>query len=149
MIELLDMIAFTLSKSKQNYSVIEKECLAVVCIYNEAVLSLPPRPPISIDNRPCSTTMAVPLSHNNNWYLSVVQDYSYQGSRCHSTTWPTATWITAELVKLCSVVGIPEILHSDQGRNFESTLLHNTLEMLGVNKSHTTAYMCTILKVMV
>lgn len=37
-------------------------------------------------------------------------------------------------------MGMPEILHSDQGRNFESTLLHNTLEVFGVTKSHTTAY---------
>lgn len=37
-------------------------------------------------------------------------------------------------------MGIPDILHSDQGRNFESTLLRNTLEVFGVTKSHTTAY---------
>jgi len=36
--------------------------------------------------------------------------------------------------------GIPEVLHSDQGRNFESTILLQTLEAFGINKSHTTAY---------
>ena len=51
-----------------------------------------------------------------------------------------ATRITAELVKLCSVIGVPEILHLDQGQNFESTLLRSTLEVFGVVKSHTTAY---------
>ena len=45
-----------------------------------------------------------------------------------------------ELVKVFSRYGIPDILHSDQGRNFESTILCQTLEAFGVTKSHTTAY---------
>ena len=36
--------------------------------------------------------------------------------------------------------GIPDILHSDQGRNFESTILCQTLDAFGVTKSRTTAY---------
>ena len=35
---------------------------------------------------------------------------------------------------------VPDILHSDQGRNFESTLLQQTLNAFGTSKSHTTAY---------
>ena len=34
----------------------------------------------------------------------------------------------------------PDIVHSDQGRNFESTVFHQTLEAFGVHKSRTTAY---------
>ena len=34
----------------------------------------------------------------------------------------------------------PEILHSDQGRNFESSILAQTLQAFGVHKSQTTAY---------
>ena len=52
----------------------------------------------------------------------------------------TASCITDELVKLYSRTGIPEILHSDQGRNFESTLLWQTREAFGIEKSHITAY---------
>ena len=44
------------------------------------------------------------------------------------------------MAKVFSRYGIPEILHSDQGRNFEITILLQTLEAFGVNKSHTTAY---------
>ena len=33
-----------------------------------------------------------------------------------------------------------EILHSDQGRNFESTLFHQVLEAFGIHKCRTTAY---------
>ena len=35
----------------------------------------------------------------------------------------TATTITRELVKVFSKYGLPEILHLDQGHNFESSLL--------------------------
>ena len=44
------------------------------------------------------------------------------------------------MIKVFSRYGIPDILHSDQGRNFESTILLQTLEAFGVTKSHTTAY---------
>ena len=36
--------------------------------------------------------------------------------------------------------GIPDIVHSDQGRNFESTLMKQTLEVFGIAKTRTTAY---------
>ena len=39
-----------------------------------------------------------------------------------------------------SIYGLPEILHSDQGQNFESSLLRQTLDAFGIAKSRTTAY---------
>jgi len=36
--------------------------------------------------------------------------------------------------------GLPDILHSDQGRNFESCILKQTTAAFGVIKSHTTVY---------
>ena len=35
---------------------------------------------------------------------------------------------------------IPDTLHSDQGQNFESLILQQTLDTFGVNKSQTSAY---------
>ena len=84
--------------------------------------------------------LEVPTSRNNNRYLLVVQDYF--------TKWPvaiplrdqTASRISTELVKLFSTYGQPDLLHSDQGRNFESTILSQVLEAFGVEKTRTTAY---------
>ena len=85
-------------------------------------------------------TLEVPLSSSNNRYLFVVQDYFTKWADATPLPDQTATRISAELVKLFSVFGHPEILHPHQGRNFESAILTQTLEAFGVTKSHTTAY---------
>ena len=84
--------------------------------------------------------LEVLLSYNNSRYLLVVQDYFTKWATAIPLPDQTAVRITAELVKLFSMFGVPEILHSDQGRNFESTILRQTLEAFGVSKSRTTAY---------
>ena len=43
-------------------------------------------------------------------------------------------------MKLCATYGLLEIVHSDQGRAFESTILRQTLEAFGTKKTHTTPY---------
>ena len=52
----------------------------------------------------------------------------------------TAVRITNELVKLFSMLGLPQIVHSDQGKNFESAILKHTLEAFDICISRTTAY---------
>ena len=52
----------------------------------------------------------------------------------------TASRIADELVKVFTSYGLPVTLHSDQGRNFESSILQQTLEAFGISKSRTTAY---------
>ena len=49
----------------------------------------------------------------------------------------TAASIMDALVKVCCTFELPEIMHSDQGRAFESLLLHQTLEAFGIKKSRT------------
>ena len=52
----------------------------------------------------------------------------------------TTKQITNALVQVFSTYSMPEILHSAQGKNFESTLLQQTLAIFGIHKSRTTAY---------
>ena len=84
--------------------------------------------------------LEVPVSSNNNCYLLVVQDYFTKWVEAIPLPDQTAARITGELVKLFTTYGCPDILHSDQGRNFESTILRSTLKELGILKSRTTAY---------
>ena len=84
--------------------------------------------------------LEVPLSTNNNRYLLVVQDYFTKWDEAIPLQDQTAAPIARQLTKLFATYGQPEILHSDQGRNFESTVLAQTLEAFGVKKSRTTAY---------
>ena len=84
--------------------------------------------------------LEVPITSNNNRYLLVVQDYFTKWADAIPIPDQTAVRITGELVKLFCAYGPPQILHSDQGRNFESSILAQTLEAFGIKKSRTTAY---------
>ena len=84
--------------------------------------------------------LEVPVSTKNNRYLLVIQDYFTKWADARPLPDQTAIRITAELVKLFCTYGVPEIVHSDQGRNFESSIVQSTLDAFGVKKSHTTPY---------
>ena len=84
--------------------------------------------------------LEVPVSSHNNHYFLVVQDYFTKWVATIPMKDQTAEHITTELVKLFSTFGMPEIVHSDQGHNFESTILRQTLEAFDIDKTHTTAY---------
>ena len=83
--------------------------------------------------------LEVPISFNGNRYL-LVEDYFTKWADAFPIPDQTAKRITKELIGLCSRMGLPIVLHSDQGRNFESTILKQTLDAFRVTKSHTTAY---------
>ena len=83
--------------------------------------------------------LEVPVSSRNNRYLLVVQDYFTKWADAIPLRDQTANRITEELMKLFATYGQPEILHSDQGRNFESAILRQTLDAFGIKKSRTTA----------
>ena len=84
--------------------------------------------------------LQVPMSYQHNKYLLVVQDYFTKWAEAIPMPDQTATRITRELIKIFAVLGMPNILHSDQGQNFESTILRQTLNAFSIVKSHTTAY---------
>ena len=84
--------------------------------------------------------LQMPLSTNNNHYLLVIQDYFTKWTDAILLPDKTASRITAELIKLFCAYGPPQILHSDQGHNFESTIFTQVLDAFSVQKSRTTPY---------
>ena len=64
--------------------------------------------------------LEVQVSSNNNRYLLVIQDYFTKWVEAVPMPDQKADRITKELVKVFSMFGCPDILHSDQGQNFES-----------------------------
>ena len=51
-----------------------------------------------------------------------------------------STIARALLDRVFSSFGLPEQIHSDQGRNFESKLVHDICEIFVVHKSRTTGF---------
>ena len=84
--------------------------------------------------------LEVPVSRQNHRYLLVVMDYFTKWIEAIPLHDQTAASITKAIIKICSTFGVPSILHSDQGRNFESHMLHQMLQAFGIKKSYTIAY---------
>ena len=84
--------------------------------------------------------LEVPVPTKNSRYLLVIQDYFTKWADARPLPDQTAIRTTAELVKLFCTLGIPEIVRSDQGRNFNSSIVQSALDAFGVQKSHTTPY---------
>ena len=112
----------------------------------KAKLSLPTKAPLI--NTPIGRTMQllqvdvleVPVSSKGNRYLLVVEDAFTKWLECYPMSNQKSETITEILIEIFSRYGIPEFLHSDQGRNFESQLLKETCRALGIRKTHTTPY---------
>ena len=82
--------------------------------------------------------LQVPLSTNNDWYLLVLQDYFTKWDGAVPLPDQTANRIVTALIKFFCTYGPPQIIHSDQGCNFESTILTQVLQAFGICKSRTT-----------
>ena len=85
--------------------------------------------------------LKVPMSPQGNQYILVAQDYF--------SKWPFAQGMPDQKVdriirilrdQVFTLVGPPERLHSDQGRNFESQILGDLCKAFQVTKSRTTPY---------
>ena len=113
------------------------------------IVKAPARPPASL--QPIVTTrpwemvgvdiLKVPMSSKGNKYLFVAQDYF--------SKWPFAIAIpdqkAATIVRVLrdqifTMMGPPQRLNLDQGRNFESHILSELCKAFGVEKSHMTPY---------
>ncbi|KFD44891.1 hypothetical protein M513_14232 [Trichuris suis] len=82
----------------------------------------------------------MPMSQLGNRYLLVLQDWFPKWDEAVPTKNQMAATISSVLVEIFSRMGIPDILHTDQGANFESNLLRSVLKAFGVQKTRTSAY---------
>jgi hypothetical protein len=80
-----------------------------------------------------------PKSDRENRYLLVAMDYFTKWPEVYAIPKQEAATVADVLVSnfFCRF-GVPMELHSDQGRNFESSLLREVLKRLGVRKTRTT-----------
>ena len=84
--------------------------------------------------------LEVPISSEGNRYLLVIEDSFSKWLEAYPMKDQRAETITKLLTETFSRLGIPEFLHSDQGTNFESTLLKETCRGWGICKTHTSVY---------
>ena len=73
----------------------------------------------------------LPVTGMENKYILIVGDFY--------TKWKEACPMRdMESTPPACQFGLPDTLHTDQGRNFESTLIKEICSLVGVNKTHTT-----------
>ena len=83
----------------------------------------------------------LPESSNKNSYILVVGDYFTRWMEAYAIHDQEAATIAQKLVdNVFCRFGIPEQLHSDQGKQFESKLIQELCKILNISKTRTTAY---------
>ena len=83
----------------------------------------------------------LPETSRGNKHLLVVMDHFTKWCEVFPTADQKASTIAEILVnRVFSRFGPPTIIHSDQGRNFESNLMQEVCSLMGIHKSRTTAY---------
>jgi len=83
----------------------------------------------------------LPETARGNKHLLVVMDHFTKWCEVFPTQNQRASTIADILVnRVFSRFGPPTIIHSDQGRNFESNLMQEVCSLMGIHKSRTTAY---------
>lgn len=83
----------------------------------------------------------LPRSKKGNKYLLVVGDYFTKWVDAFPVPNEEAHTIAKKLVeRVFSVFGVPMQLHTDRGTNFESHLFKEMCQIMGIDKTRTTAY---------
>jgi len=82
-----------------------------------------------------------PESPTGNRYILVVADYFTRWSEAYPIPNQEAATVARKLTdEFFFRYSVPEQLHSDQGRNFESQVIGEVCKLLGVDKTRTTPY---------
>ena len=83
----------------------------------------------------------LPETSRRNKHILVIVDHFTKWCEAFATPDQKASTVAPILVsRIFSRFGPPAVLHSDQGRNFESTLLHEICNFMGITKTRTTSY---------
>lgn len=89
----------------------------------------------------CMDFLSIEPDSSNTCNVLVITDHYTRYAQAFPTKDQKATTVAKVLWERYFVhYGLPRRMHSDQGRDFESQLIHELLEMLGVEKSRTTPY---------
>ena len=83
----------------------------------------------------------LPASARGNRYVIVMADYFTKWAEAIATPNQEAKTVADVFVRhFLTKFGVPRIIHTDQGRNFESRLFAETCKLLGIKKTRTTVY---------
>ena len=83
----------------------------------------------------------LPESPHKNSYVLVVSDYFTRWTKAYAFPNQEAETVAHKLVdEFFFRFSVPEQLHSDQGRQFESNIIKEVSRLLQINKIHTTPY---------
>lgn len=81
-----------------------------------------------------------PCTERGNRYILTAMDYFTKWPKAYSLLdQKTETTVDALVEGIFSRFGAPEVIHSDQDRNFESRVFVAMYEKLGSHKTHTTS----------
>ena len=82
----------------------------------------------------------LPETNQGNKYILIAMDYFSRWSEAYARPNQEAVTIADVLVsQLFRQFGVPGKLHSDQGRNFESSVFQEVYTLLGIHKTRLTA----------
>ena len=83
----------------------------------------------------------LPASDSGNKYLLIVADYFTKWTEAFPIQNQEASTVAEKIVnKVVCRFGVPLSIHSDQGRNFESTVFTEMCHFLGIKKTRTTPF---------
>ena len=91
--------------------------------------------------RVAADIVELPLTSKSNRYVLVVEDYFTKFVNLYPLPNQTAQTVARCLFDDYVLVhGVPERLHSDQGRQFEAEVMQSLCRLLNITKTHTTPY---------